>query len=469
MIDEELKNSILEFAMKGKLSKHHKDDEDIEDYLRIVRNNPYIKLKDVRETLALNIECPNNWKVVKLGSIVGVYGGKRIPAGRKLVDEDTGHKYIRVADMNEYTVELDDIKYVPEDIYETIKRYTISKDDLYITVAGTIGKVGYIPEELDGANLTENANKLVFNNIDQKWLFYALSSPLVQRQIREMTTKVGQPKLAIMRIVNIEIPIPTIEEQRRIVNKIEVLFEKINEIKPICDEIKELKCKFRDDIKRAVLKSACSGNLTKQNNDDSIKLITTIQNDYNIKIQEIKKAPYQIPSNWHWIKFGDLVEFNIGKTPPRNDLKYWNNGKYNWVSISDMNQGEILLETKEMVSEEASAEIFKNRLSKVGTLLMSFKLTIGTCSVLGIDAYHNEGIISIYPRIKEDIHKKYLLRILPFISNLGETKGAIKGSTLNKTSLTNLPIPLPPIEEQKRIVKKIEEILPIIESINSMY
>ena len=158
MIGDRLKKSILLSAFKGSLTSREESDTDINEYLENIKKFDKIKRKDLEDKFESLYEIPDNWKWVQLGDISGIYGGKRIPAGRKLSEIDTGHKYIRVADMNDYTVELNNIKFVPEDIYCQIKNYTINKDDLYITVAGTIGKIGYIPVELDGANLTENAN-----------------------------------------------------------------------------------------------------------------------------------------------------------------------------------------------------------------------------------------------------------------------------------------------------------------------
>ncbi len=125
--------------------------------------------------------------------------------------------------MKNNTVNIDKLLYVPDDIYPSISRYIINKEDLYITVAGTIGSVGIIPPVLDGANLTENADRIVFSLLYQIWLMYYLLSPLVQQQIAEATTKVGQPKLAIKRIEEFLIVLPPLNEQHRIVAKIEEL------------------------------------------------------------------------------------------------------------------------------------------------------------------------------------------------------------------------------------------------------
>ena len=173
---------------------------------------------------------PEGWCWCLLKDLCAVKGGKRIPAGRRLSDIDTGYKYIRVSDMKNGSVITTDLKYVPVDIVESIKRYTISKDDIYITVAGTIGDVGTIPEELDGANLTENADKLVFTIIDKHWLYWFLKTPFIIQQIRDVTTKVGQPKLAINKIEELYIPLPPLSIQHRIVEKIEEVFAAIDNL-----------------------------------------------------------------------------------------------------------------------------------------------------------------------------------------------------------------------------------------------
>ncbi len=175
-------------------------------------------------------ELPEGWCWCLLKDLCAVKGGKRIPAGRKLSDIDTGYKYIRVSDMKNGSVITTDLKYVPVDIVESIKRYTISKDDIYITVAGTIGDVGIIPEELDGANLTENADKLVFTTVDKYWLYWFLKTPFIKQQIKDVTTKVGQPKLAINKIEELVIPLPPITIQHRIVEKIEEVFAAIDRL-----------------------------------------------------------------------------------------------------------------------------------------------------------------------------------------------------------------------------------------------
>ena len=249
-IKEQLKKSILQEAIQGKLVPQLAEEGTAQDLLEQIKKEKLNLVKEGKlkksalatsvifrgddnkywEKSGDSIVCideeipfgiPSSWSWCRLGNIASVKGGKRIPVGEKLTTENTGHMYIRVADMKENTVKTDDIHYISESIYQKIKSYTISTEDLYITVAGTIGSVGEIPKVFDNANLTENADKIVFRGICKKFLMYCLLSNFVQSQIKKCTTKVGQPKLAIVRIEDLLIPVPPIKEQYRIVHKIE--------------------------------------------------------------------------------------------------------------------------------------------------------------------------------------------------------------------------------------------------------
>ena len=182
------------------------------------------------------------------------------------------------------------------------------------------------------------------------------------------------------------------------------------------------------------------------------------------------EVPFDIPESWEWVRFKNLVSYSMGKTPPRKESEYWTEPVYPWVSIADMNADDTILSTKEMVNEYAAEKTFRKRISKAGTLLMSFKLTVGKVSLLGIDAYHNEAIISIYPFVDNDaIITNYLFCILPLISQSGQTKTAIKGNTLNSESLDALLIPLPPLMEQERICKRLNNLKPKLSDYNKTY
>ncbi|RVT45940.1 restriction endonuclease subunit S [Rheinheimera sediminis] len=194
-------------------------------------------------------------------SLAEVKGGKRLPKGEKLSDEVTDHPYIRVTDFTDKgTIDLSDIKYISKHIHNQIKRYVISKDDLYISIAGTIGKTGFVPPELDGANLTENAAKLVIKDkqqLDLSYLYLFTLTSDFSAQAGLATKTVAQPKLALTRLSKIEIPICSLEKQKDLVATIEALKSKIHDAEAVLlGKMEDLKC-----LKASILDSAFRGEL----------------------------------------------------------------------------------------------------------------------------------------------------------------------------------------------------------------
>lgn len=192
--------------------------DELEGYQKIIDG-----CKQVVENYKPTIDVDPSWEIVELGEICNVLGGKRLPKGESFASKKTNYPYLRVADFRNYSIETQDLKYINEDIQEKIKKYTISSNDLYISIAGTIGLIGKIPNELSNSNLTENAAKLVLKSelIDKDYLMYIGNSNLVQNQIEKLTHAVGVPKLALMRIRTINIPLPSLDVQKELVQKIE--------------------------------------------------------------------------------------------------------------------------------------------------------------------------------------------------------------------------------------------------------
>ena len=151
---------------------------------------------------------PEDWEVKELSSISEIKSGKRLPKGSLVTSSKTPYPYIRVIDMNMGYLNLSDIMYVPENVQPMISKYIISKNDIYISVAGTLGLVGKIPKELDGANLTENANRITEIQCNRDYLMYYMMSPLIQNVIEAERTIGAQPKLALQRIRDFYIVLP---------------------------------------------------------------------------------------------------------------------------------------------------------------------------------------------------------------------------------------------------------------------
>ncbi len=263
--------------------------------------------------------------------------------------------------------------------------------------------------------------------------------------------------------------------------------------------IKNLKA---EEIRKSILQLAIQGKLVKQNPNDepASELVKRIyaekqklikdgkikrdknesyifkgdDNCYYEKIGnnapvKLEDLPFDIPDNWTWIRFPNLVNFILGKTPERHNPKYWNDGKYPWFSISDMKDKQTIFETKEKISDVSLKENFNSFLRPAGTLIMSFKLTVGRVSILGVDGIHNEAIVSIFPYLTENnTIRDWLFYILGLIVEYVDHTDAIKGSTLNKQKMNTMLIPLPPLREQNRIIAKILETKPLIDKYNEI-
>ena len=245
MFPEQLKKSILQEAVQGKLVLQDPNDEPASVLLERIRAEKEALIKagkikrDKHESVIFRrdnshyekrgseeicidddipFDCPQSWAWCRMGDLISVRGGKRLPAGAQLTTEKTDHVYIRVTDMKNGTVDLSDLHYISDDIYDSIKNYIIRSEDVYIVIVGsTIGKAGIVPYELDGMNLTENAARLTPILVNRDYLLLAIQTDLLQKQFIDRTNQVGQPKLALERLKTALIPLPPLNEQQRII------------------------------------------------------------------------------------------------------------------------------------------------------------------------------------------------------------------------------------------------------------
>lgn len=158
-----------------------------------------------------------------------------------------------------------------------------------------------------------------------------------------------------------------------------------------------------------------------------------------------------IPDSWSAHRFADIATYKAGHTPPRANSAYWQDGADNlpWLAISDMTSFGIVTKTKKTITRTAFDEVFRGRFVPAGTLLMSFKLTIGRIATLGINACHNEAIISIYP--KPGIDQRYLGYFLAQVDYDALQDRQVKGNTLNREKIDRIKVLVPPLEEQSSI------------------
>ena len=438
-------------------------------------------------------EIPQGWEWERLGNITTIKGGKRIPVGMNLSTIDTGHKYIRVADMKNHSIKNDDIHFITDEIYEKIKAYIISKDDLYITVAGTIGNVGIVPEEFNNANLTENADKIEIYALCKLYLLYTLLSDVVQEQIRECTTKVGQPKLAIIRIQNFLIPIAPLAEQKRISNRIEVLLPIVDKYEFLSSKLVKLNSSINEFLKKSILQEAIQGKLVPQIAEEGAaqELLEQIKaekeklvkegklkksaltnsviykgddNKYFEKIGEIEKditdeIPFEIPDSWAWVRHNDLFDISGGSQPPKSIFQTQEKEGYiRLFQIRDYGPNpqpvHIPLSTASKISQKGDI------------LLARYGASLGKVFYAEYGAY-NVALAKVIPLYESPlIFQKYIF--LYYCSSIYQNeivnRSRCAQAGFNKEDLNSLLFPLPPLAEQYRIVEKYEKAIASIMS-----
>ena len=431
-----LREKILDSAIHGTL---------VENDLSL----PPVDVEVVTEDIPFAIH--SNWKWTKLKNIFDVKGGKRIPKGESFSDNGS-QVYIRVADMMNMTISLSNLKYIDERVRNMIKNYIITDNDLYITVAGTIGQVGSVPQELNGMNLTENANRLIPKNVDKEYYKYILNGKYMQDVIKDNTTKAAQPKLAIKRINELIVPVPPLEEQKRIVAKIDELFELINQ-KDNNDKERE---KLQDVLKDKILDSAIHGTLVE--NDLSLPPV-----DVEVVTEDI---PFAIHSNWKWTLFDSISVIVRGGSPrPIKDYLTDSNDGINWIKIGDTNPNEYYINSvKEKIKPEG---MHKSRFVEKGSLLLTNSMSFGRPYILNVDGCIHDGWLNIKDRDNyfDNMYMVYLLSSKYFYNVMCDKSSGAVVSNLNIDKVKSLKIPLPPLEEQKKIVAKIEECFDLIDKL----
>ena len=520
MNGKQLKNSILQWAIQGKLVPQDPNDEPASVLLDKIRQEKERLIKEKK------IKRDKNASIIYRGEDNSYYEKMLATGEVKCIDEEVpfeipqGWEWCRVSSLfqiNPKVVAEDNTSaaFIP---MEAISAGYGSEFRYYEKEWGEIksGYTAFADNDIAFAKITpcfQNRKSAIFEGlpngigagttelkilrtygetINRWFVLYFLESPYF---IDEATFKgtANQQRIIVGYLENKLFPLPPLAEQERIVDKIGLVMPIIDKYSKSQELLDKMNVELNECLKKSVLQEAIQGKLVPQiaSEGTAHELLEQIKTEKQKLVKEgkLKKSalsdsvifrgddnkyyeqigencnditdeiPFDLPYNWCWCRFSNIVSMTIGKTPARGEQTYWINGKYNWVSISDMVDGGSISTTKEKVSDLAVKEVFSAPISEKGRLLMSFKLSIGKTSILDIDAYHNEAIITIRPVIdKEYAMRNYLFKVLPLIANLGQSKDAIKGKTLNSKSLSNLLIPLPPLQEQQRIVAQIEKL-----------
>ena len=520
MTADQLRKSILQQAIQGKLVPQDPNDEPASVLLERIREE---KARLVKEK---KIKKEKNPSIIFRGEDNSHYEKFILTGEVKCIDDEIpfdlpkGWEWCRLGEISTYAqtkkkinvsnvnpqlwgLDLEDIerggrlltiKTVGERKAVGDKTIFNRGDILYSKLRPYLLKILVAPQ--GGICTPEIIPFTCYGNICNDYIVDLLKSPYVDNYINAVTFGVKMPRVGTETIISLPIPLPPSSEQQRIVAKIEELMPLVEQYGKAQSELEALNSNIREQLKKSVLQYAIEGKLVPQCEEDGTAedLLQEIQAEkqrlytegklkkkdltpstifrgednkyFEKKGEEFicidEEIPFDIPDSWEWVRLGCISKFSIGKTPERGNSRYWENGVYPWVSISDMKPNEYIHSTREKVSQDAVDKCFGD-ISPKGSLLMSFKLTIGRTSILQMESYHNEAIVTLTPFIDLNYTlRNYLFYILPVTSNMGESNDAIKGKTLNSKSLFNILIPLPPLIEQQKIIHKIEVVASIM-------
>ncbi|AIT10203.1 hypothetical protein LO80_09625 [Candidatus Francisella endociliophora] len=377
-------------------------------------------------------KLPAGWEWKKLGDFVSIKGGKRLPKGEKLRETKTDYPYIRVADFNNFnSIDINSVQYISKEVFDKIKNYTISKDDIYISIAGTIGKTGVIPVSLDGANLTENAAKIVFDisEYNQSFLVYFTTTFTFLDQIGLATKTVAMPKLALTRLKNVQIPLPPLAEQKLIVAKLDSLFGKID---------------------KAI-------ELHQQN----------ITNANTLMASTLYKTFKKLEGEYSKQKIESFSKVGTGVTPLKSRKDYYN-GSINWIT-SKATGYDFVTEAEMFITDFAIKEC-RLKVYPKGTLVVALYgqgKTRGQVTELLIESATNQAVATIV--VDKNQNNKYLKFFLKkSYLDLREKASGGTQANLNLTIIKNIEVPLPPLQTQQQTVEYLDSIATKVDKIKQL-
>lgn len=483
MTPQELKNSILQLAIQGKLVPQRAEEGSAEELYKQIQaeKKKLIKEKKIKKEPPLPeitddekpFDIPETWKWVRLYEILDVRDGthdtpKYVTKGIPLVTSKN---------LINNTIDFATTKLISyEDAKNINIRSAVNTDDILFAMIGTIGNPVLVKKDREFCI----KNMALFKSIDyklfdMKYLFWYLQKE--QDTMRKKASGGVQSFVSLKYLRNYFFPLPPLAEQKRIVAKIEELLPYVEQYEKAYNELQELDKRFPGDLQKSILQLAIQGRLLPQRAEEgnAEELYKQIQAEKKklIKEKKIKKEkplpeitaeekPFEIPETWKWVRLGDVGSWASGATPARANTDYYG-GKIPWLKTGDLNDGDII-DTSEYITELA----LKNtsvRLNPVGSVLMAmYGATIGKIGILKIDATTNQACCACIPY--NGIFNKYLFYFL-----LSYRKDFIKMGAggaqpnISKEKIVNTTIPLPPLAEQKRIVAKIEELLPLCDKL----
>ena len=484
VLAEDLRQAVLQAALQGNLTEQLETDSDVDEMLINIQKEKKLLFnkKNAREEKIILIEedeekpydIPLNWRWEKLGNI-GIY--KKGPFGSALTksmfvpkSENTVKVYEQKnaiqkdASLGEY--------YITKEYFDSkMKGFVVETGDIIVSCAGTIGETYIMPDNIEFGIINQALMRM--NIVQSLNITYFL---IYFDNVLKMEAQKGSKGSAIKNIPPFEvfkkmlIPIPPFEEQQRIVDKINEIMPKIDEYEKIEKELETLKKQFPTNMKDALLQAAMQGKLTEQLESDSS--VDELARKENINLLDEEDYTYFIPDNWKFAELGELTSIPIkrGKAPKYVDKS----GILVFAQKCNQKVGRISLDDAKYLDENIKHKYEQENYLQGNDIVINS--TGG--GTLGRIGYISEALfkqsLPIVPdshittiRTKDNISSKYIYFFLKFNQPYLETMGV--GSTnqteLRPDTIKELLVPIPSIEEQQRIVERLEALLPLCEEL----
>lgn len=484
MTPEQLKASILQYAIQGKLVEQRPEEGTGEELYQqmqtdkqtLIREKKIKKEKPLPDIIddEVPFDVPESWKWVKVGN-VGSWSSGATPSRTNPAYYGGSIPWLKTGDLNDGFI---------QEVSEYITDLALEKTSLRLNPIGsvlmamygaTIGKLGIL--EISVTTNQACCACIPYAGMNNKYLFYYLMS--MRQSYIGMAEGGAQPNISKEKIVNSLIPLPPAEEQRRIVAKIEELLPYVDRYAAAYEKLEQFNAKFPENMKKSVLQYAIQGKLVEQRAEEGTgeELYRQIQTEKKRLIKEgkIKKEkplpeiaedeiPFDIPGSWKWVRVAQIVTLN-----PKNDLA--DDLETSFIPMPCVMDGfrnqhtfEIKLwkDIKKGFTHFAEGDV---GVAKITPCFQNRKSVIFRNLKNGYGAGTTE--LTVVRTINDTVLPEYLLWLFKteyFIANgVKSFTGTAGQQRIHKDYLTTCLIPLPPLAEQKRIVAKLDEILPLCE------
>lgn len=469
MIDTvSIKNTIIDLAVSGQISSKFIPSDSVMDIKSALPELSSKRKKLLGQSFDYGVKgsLPDHWEWIHLGEISS-YG------------DTPQKKYFEDVSGDTWILDLEDIKSGGQIIKKTRvsgKRFIGDKTAfykgqvLYSKLRPYLKKVLVADE--DGISTPELVSFDLYGGVIPQYIVYCLLSSFTDRAIEKRSYGVKMPRIDSAFMVNLPIPIPPVSEQQFIVDRVQAAFLKIDEI----DNLQSQYAYNASSLKSKLLEMAIQGKLVEQRPEEGTaeELYQQIQAEKAMLIKEgkIKKEkplpeitedeiPFEIPKNWKWVRLGSVGITITGGTPSKSHPEYYG-GMYPFFKPSDLDAGRHITNASEYLSEEGK-EV--SRQLQKDSILVCCIGSIGKCAIIDVEGTINQQINALQPILCISDYLLYAFRSNSFVYQLQKGTHATTVSIINKTKFDTCIVPLPPLAEQKRIVAKLEELLPLCDSL----